>query len=65
MVFGAVGSSRFYPEDWGCCGLDQNTVESREEAAGLFGVMLGKEFSLDLFGAPEYDEVMKDTSVLL
>lgn len=65
MVFGAVGPSSFYPEDWGCYGLDQNTAESKEAAAGLFGVMLGKEFSSDLFGTPEYDEVMKDISALL
>ena len=36
MVFGAVGPSCFYPEDWGCYGLDQNTAESKEAAAGLF-----------------------------
>lgn len=65
MVFGAVGPSSFYPEDWGCYGLDQNTAESKEAAAGLFGVMLGKEFSPDLFGTPEYDDVMKDISALL
>lgn len=65
MVFGAVGPSSFYPEDWGCYGLDQNTAESKKAAAGLFGVMLGKEFSPDLFGTPEYDDVMKDISALL
>ena len=65
MVFGAVGPSSFYPEDWGCYGLDKNTAESKEAAAGLFGVMLGKEFSPDLFGTPEYDDVMKDISALL
>ena len=28
MVFGTVGPSSFYPEDWGCYGLDKNTDES-------------------------------------
>ena len=35
MVFGAVGPSSFYPEDWGCYGLDKNTEESKEAAAVL------------------------------
>lgn len=65
MVFGAVGPSSFYPEDWGCYGFDQNTAESREAAAGLFSVMAGKELSADMFGTPAYDEAMKDISALL
>lgn len=64
MVFGAVGPSSFYPEDWACYGLDQNTAESREAAAGLFSVMAGKEITADLFGTPAYDEAMKDISAL-
>ena len=65
MVFGAVGPSSFYPEDWGCYGLDKNTDESKEAAAGLFGVMAGKEITSDMFGTPEYDEAIKDISALL
>ncbi|MCM1026754.1 MAG: alpha/beta hydrolase [Roseburia sp.] len=65
MVFGAVGPSCFYPEDWGCYGLDQGTPESDQAAAGLFGIMAGKEISPDLFGTPEYDEAIKDISALL
>lgn len=65
MVFGAVGPSSFYPEDWGCYGLDQDTAESKEEAAGLFSVMAGKTLSADLFGTPAYDEAVKDISALL
>ncbi|MCM1229833.1 MAG: alpha/beta hydrolase [Ruminococcus flavefaciens] len=65
MVFGAVGPSSFYPEDWGCYGLDQNTDETKDAAAGLFGVMAGKEITRDMFGTPQYDEVMKDISALL
>lgn len=65
MVFGAVGPSSFYPEDWDCYGLDQNTAESKKAAAGLFSVMAGKELSADMFGTPAYDEAMKDISALL
>lgn len=65
MVFGAVGPSSFYPEDWECYGLDQNTTESKEAAAGLFGIMAGKKVTADMFDTPTYDEVMKDISALL
>lgn len=65
LCFGAVGPSSFYPEDWGCYGLDRDTDESREAAAGLFSVMAGKEISADLFGTPAYDEAIKDISALL
>ncbi|MCM1224353.1 MAG: alpha/beta hydrolase [Lachnospiraceae bacterium] len=65
MVFGAVGPSCFYPEDWGCYGLDKDTPESKEAAAGLFGIMAGKEIPVDMLGTPAYDEAVKDISALL
>lgn len=65
MVFGAVGPSSFYSEDWGCYGFDKDTDESRKGAADLFGVMAGKELSADMLGTPAYDEAMKDISALL
>ena len=65
MVFGAVGPSSFYPEDWGCYGFDKNTAESKTAAAGLFGIMAGKEITVDMLGTPAYDEAMKDISALL
>ncbi|HAB62401.1 MAG TPA: hypothetical protein DCE48_17195 [Lachnospiraceae bacterium] len=65
MVFEAVGPSSFYPEDWGNYGFDKDTAESREAAAELFGVMAGKEITVDMFGTNIYDEVMKDISALL
>ncbi|MCM1103861.1 MAG: alpha/beta hydrolase [Clostridium sp.] len=64
-VLGAVGPSSFYPEDWGCFGVDQDTDEARTAAAGLFGVMAGKELSPEWFGTPAYDEAIKDISALL
>lgn len=65
MVFGAVGPSSFYPEDWGCFGLDKDTPEARTAAAGLFSVMSGKEIKPEMFGTPEYDYAIKDISALL
>lgn len=65
FVFGAVGPSSFYPEDWGCYGLDKGDKKSLEAAAGLFGTMAGKKITPDMFGTPAYDEAMKDVSALL
>ncbi len=64
MVFGAVGPSSFYPEDWKCYGLDIGSEESNAAARALFGAMAGKEIKSE-FGTPEYDEEIKDISALL
>lgn len=65
MVFGAVGPSSFYPEDWTNYGFDQDTKEAKEGAANLFGVMSGNEITPELLGTPAYDEAVKDISPLL
>lgn len=65
MVFGAVGPSSFYPEDWGCFGLDQNTDEARDSAAAIFSMMAGKVIAPEMFGTPEYDDAIKDISALM
>lgn len=65
MVFGAVGPSSFYPEDWTCYGFNQEGEDVKAAAAGLFGVIAGKEISSDMFGTPEYDEAVKNVSALL
>lgn len=65
MVFGAVGPSSFYPEDWTNYGFDKDTPEAREGAAGLFSVMCGAALTPDMFGTPEYDEAVKPASALL
>ncbi len=64
MVFGAVGPSSFYPEDWKCYGFDTKSVESDAAARVMFGTMAGKEIQSE-FGTPEYDEEIKDISALL
>lgn len=64
-VISAVGPSSFYPEDWDNYGFSQHTDEAREAAAGLFGVMAGKEIKPEWFGTKKYDEEIKDISALL
>lgn len=64
MVFEAVGTSSFYPEDWENYGLDKDDEETKKGAAGLFSVMAGKEIDYKTFGTDEYDEFMKDISAL-
>lgn len=65
MMFEAVGPSSFYRSDWGAYGLDRDTDESRRAAAGLFGVMLGKEIDEDILDTPEYDAIIKPISAFM
>lgn len=65
MMFEAVGPSSFYRSDWGVYGLDQDTDESRKAAAGLFGIMLGKEIEVDILDTPQYDEIIKPISAFM
>lgn len=58
MVFGAVGPSCFYPEDWSCFGFDQNA----EAAAAMFSVMSGNPITPDLFGTPAYEDAIRNIS---
>ena len=60
LTFGAVGPSCFYPEDWGCFGLDK----SPEGAAALFGVMSGEAITPDMIGTPAYDEAVRNISAV-
>ncbi len=65
MMFEAVGPSSFYRADWGIYGLDLDTEESRQAAAGLFGIMLGLEINVNILDTPEYDEVIKPISAFM
>lgn len=60
LVFGAVGPSCFYPEDWSVFGFDQNP----QAAAAMFSVMSGKQIAPDMFGTAAYDEAIKDISAV-
>lgn len=71
MVFGAVGPSCFYLEDWINMGADPNhPIAVDPEAdysgmAGLFSVMAGKEITADMFATGAYLEQVKDISAAM
>lgn len=65
MMFEAVGPSSFYRADWDAYGLHQDTDESRQAAAGLFGVMLGTEIDARIIDTAEYDELIKPISAFM
>lgn len=58
FMFEAVGPSSFYKEDWTNYGLDQNS----EAAAELFGIMAGKDITVDMIESNNYQEAVKDIS---
>ena len=60
LVFGAVGPSSFYPEDWTCFGFDRNP----EAAAAMFCVMSGNSITPEMIGTPVYNEAVKNISAL-
>lgn len=64
MVFGAVGPSSFYPEDWKCYGFNVRSKESDAAARVMFSAMAGREIK-SKFGTHEYDEEIKNISALL
>jgi len=65
LTFGAVGSSSFYAEDWYIYGFDRDTDESREAAAGLFGVMGGVELTPEMIKDGSYVEKLKPISAVM
>lgn len=60
MVFGAVGPSCFYPEDWRVFGFDKNY----DAAAGMFSVMSGEDITADMFGSEAYENAIKKISAV-
>lgn len=60
LVFGAVGPSCFYPEDWSCFGFDRNP----EAASVMFSVMSGNSITPEMIGTPAYGEAVKNISAL-
>ncbi len=65
LLFGAVGPSSFYAEDWDVYGFDQDTDEAREGAAGLFGVMGGVELTPEEIKDGSYIEKLKPISAVM
>ena len=60
LVFGAVGPSCFYPEDWTCFGFDQHP----DAAAVMFSAMSGKPITPEMFGTKAYEEAIRDISAV-
>lgn len=62
LLFGAVGPSSFYAEDWDIYGFDQDTAEARTSAAHLFGVMGGVELTPQMIEDKSYLDKLKPIS---
>ena len=65
LLFGAVGPSSFYAEDWDIYGFDRDTDESRKGAAGLLGVMGGVELTPEMIKDDSYIEKLKPISAVM
>lgn len=65
LLFGAVGPSSFYAEDWDVYGFDRDTEEARKAAAGLLGVMGGVELSSEMIKDGSYIEKLKPISAVM
>lgn len=65
LLFGAVGPSSFYAEDWDIYGFDRDTDESREGAVGLLGVMGGVELTPEMIKDGSYIEKLKPISAVM
>ena len=62
LLFGAVGPSSFFREDWDNYGLDKDTDESIVAAAVLFSVMGGVEITPEMIKEDNYQELLKPIS---
>lgn len=62
LMFEMVGPSSYFVEDWGIYGLDQDTDESRNAAAGLFSVIGGEEITPEMIKDGSYINLMKPIS---
>lgn len=65
LLFGAVGPSSFYAEDWDIYGFDRDTDESRENAATLLGIMGGVELTKEMIEDGSYIEKLKPISSVM
>lgn len=65
LLFGAVGPSSFYAEDWDIYGFDKNIDETRQGAAGLFGVMGGVKLTADMIKDGSYIDELKPISAVM
>lgn len=62
FTYGAVGPSSFYVEDWGIFGLGQDTDQSHQAGAHLFGKMAGQDITADEIADGSYRDKVKAIS---
>ena len=65
LLFGAVGPSSFYTEDWDIYGFDKNTQEAKEGASILFGVMSGEKLTMEMMEDGSYLEKVQPISAVM
>lgn len=65
LLFGAVGPSSFYTEDWDIYGFDKDTEEAKVSSAGLFSVMSGEKLTLEMMKDNSYLERVKRISAVM
>ena len=65
LLFGAVGPSSFYAEDWDIYGFDRDTDEAREGASNLLGVMGGVKLTKEMIKDGSYIEKLKPISAVM
>lgn len=65
LLFGAVGPSSFYAEDWDIYGFDKDTKEAKEGASILFGVMGGVELTPEMMENGSYIDKLKPISSVM
>lgn len=65
LLFGAVGPSSFYAEDWDIYGFDKDTEEARKGASQLLGIMGGVELTPEMIEDGTYLEKLKPISAVM
>lgn len=65
LLFGAVGPSSFYTEDWDIYGFDKETEEARNGASVLFSVMGGAELTTKMIADGSYIDELKAISAVM
>lgn len=65
LLFGSVGPSSFYAEDWDIYGFDKNTDKSRKEASTLLGIMGGVQLTPEMIENGSYIDKLQHISSVM
>ncbi|WP_237673100.1 alpha/beta hydrolase [Clostridioides difficile] len=65
LLFGAVGPSSFYAEDWDIYGFDKDTEKAKEGASALFGTMARVELTPVMIENGSYIDKLKPISAVM